>query len=138
MSATEPLRKAIGPTGSWRPRAESLARVLAATRYRTGLDVQRMFSILPPETASGESAFRLAESLTRTPDAANRAALLLDRIPALRFPAVARAAAPLAALGIDAIAGQFVYAQDIAGALSRARRGHACFSFDMLGSGERT
>ncbi len=138
MTGYESLRQAIGATGAWQPRAESLARVLAAGRNPLGLDVQRMFSILPPDRPSGESAFRLAEALPRTPDSTNRAELLLDRVPALHFRALARVASSLAAFGIDAIAGQFVYAQDIAGALSRARRDPERFSFDMLGEGART
>jgi RHH-type proline utilization regulon transcriptional repressor/proline dehydrogenase/delta 1-pyrroline-5-carboxylate dehydrogenase len=132
----EALRQALGPIG-WRPRAQALAAGLAAGR-RPWLDVQRVFSLLPPETAAGEALFRLAEALPRTPDRDNRLALLEERVGR-----AAGAALPLARLGLSAMSGRFVYADTIDAALARARRQAARrpaarFSFDMLGEGART
>jgi RHH-type transcriptional regulator, proline utilization regulon repressor / proline dehydrogenase / delta 1-pyrroline-5-carboxylate dehydrogenase len=107
------------------------------------LDVQRMFGWFPPETPLGESLFRLAEALERTPDRPSRAALLAERLPALRWPALARIALPFASLAMGAVARQFVYAEQIGKAIPRAARAIAGqtrtrFSFDMLGEGART
>jgi RHH-type transcriptional regulator, proline utilization regulon repressor / proline dehydrogenase / delta 1-pyrroline-5-carboxylate dehydrogenase len=139
------LRAALGETGAWRARAESLARTLveATLDSRAPLfDVQRAFAIFPPESPAGESLFRLAEALPRIPDRPSRTAMLADRVPALRgWKAVA--ALPFAGLAMDAIGRQFVYAETIAGALRRAGRDASAgpatrFSFDMLGEGART
>ena len=51
------LRKTLGPVGGWRPRAERLAAELASGR-RPLLDVQRLFSLFPPEKPAGERLFR--------------------------------------------------------------------------------
>ena len=139
MTSIHTLREAIGPVDAWRPRAQSLAHALCAGRHGLSFDLQRVFSLLPPDQQSGEAAFHLAEALPRTPDRGNRAALLQDKVPFLRQRILALAAAPLVRLGIDALAGQFVYAQRIEDALSRAsREKQSCFSFDMLGEGART
>ncbi len=113
-------------------RARSLARALAARRSRLELDVQRAFSLLPPEKPLGEALFRLAEAYPRTPDRANRRALVDEFL---------HRAVPL--LPVDfatgLIARQFVYAETIGAALARARRNaRNSFSFDMLGEGART
>jgi RHH-type proline utilization regulon transcriptional repressor/proline dehydrogenase/delta 1-pyrroline-5-carboxylate dehydrogenase len=105
------------------------------------MDLQRVFALLPPDRPAGEAAFRLAEALPRTPDRASRIALLKEYVPALRAGPLARIALPFADLAIAAVGGQFVYAQDIEGALRRARRDRRSrrgFSFDMLGEGART
>ena len=130
------LREALGPA-PWRAQAEALAARLVAGR-RPWLDVQRVFSLFPPETPAGEALFRLAEALPRTPDRSNRLALLEERLGR-----AAGVALPLAGLGIAAMSGRFVYAGTIQEALARAqrqakRRPAARFSFDMLGEGART
>ena len=86
----------------WEARAGVLAQRLAraAGRAMPLDDVQRVFALLPPDSAAGEALFRLAEALPRTPDAAGRIALLRERIPGLRNPALAGAALPLADLAI--------------------------------------
>jgi RHH-type proline utilization regulon transcriptional repressor/proline dehydrogenase/delta 1-pyrroline-5-carboxylate dehydrogenase len=139
------LRAALGETGSWRARAGALARELVEGTLDSRVplfEVQRAFAIFPPESPAGESLFRLAEALPRIPDRSSRIALLADRVPALRGWRAA-AALPFAALAMNAIGRQFVYAETVAKALRRA--GHdACgrpagrFSFDMLGEGART
>ncbi len=139
------LRAALGETGSWRAQAEALARTLVEGTRASGaplFDVQRAFAIFPPGSPAGESLFRLAEALPRIPDRPSRAAMLADRVPALRGWKAA-AALPFAGLATNAIGRQFVYAETIATALRRAER-DACaqpatrFSFDMLGEGART
>src|SRR6267143_1672120 len=139
------LRAALSETGSWRAQAEALARTLVEGTRASGaplFDVQRAFAIFPPGSPAGESLFRLAEALPRIPDRPSRAAMLADRVPALRGWKAA-AALPFAGLATNAIARQFVYAETIATALRRAER-DACaqpatrFSFDMLGEGART
>src|SRR6266849_971585 len=139
------LRAALGETGSWRAQAEALARPLVEGTRASGaplFDVQRAFAIFPPGSPAGESLFRLAEALPRIPDRPSRAAMLADRVPALRGWKAA-AALPFAGLATNAIGRQFVYAETIATALRRAER-DACalpatrFSFDMLGEGART
>src|SRR5207245_9859575 len=78
----------------------------------------------------------------RSPHRPSRAAMLADRVPALRGWKAA-AALPFAGLATNAIGRQFVYAETIATALRRAER-DACaqpatrFSFDMLWEGART
>jgi RHH-type proline utilization regulon transcriptional repressor/proline dehydrogenase/delta 1-pyrroline-5-carboxylate dehydrogenase len=94
--------------------------------------VQRAFSLFPPDKPLGEALFRLAEAYPRTPDRANRRALVDEFL---------HRAVPL--LPVDfathLVARQFVYAQTIAGALAQARRNaRNSFSFDMLGEGART
>src|SRR5256712_12682610 len=139
------LRAALGETGSWRARAEALARTLveATLDSRAPLfEGQRAFAIFPPGSPAGQSLFRLAEALPRIPDRLSPAAMLADRVPALRGWKAA-AALPFAGLAMNAIGRQFVYAETIATALRRAER-DACaqpatrFSFDMLGEGART
>src|SRR5712691_7083554 len=139
------LRAALGETRSWRAQAEALARELVeATLDSQGtlFDVQRAFAIFPPGSPAGDSLFRLAEALPRIPDRASRIAMLADRVPALRGWKAA-AALPFAALAMNAIGRQFVYAETVAKALRRADH-DACgrpagrFSFDMLGEGART
>jgi RHH-type proline utilization regulon transcriptional repressor/proline dehydrogenase/delta 1-pyrroline-5-carboxylate dehydrogenase len=130
------LREALGPA-TWRAQAEALAARLAAGR-RPWLDVQRVFSLFPPETPAGEALFRLAEALPRTPDRGNRLALLEERLGR-----AAGVALPFAEFGISAMSGRFVYAGTIREALARAqrqakRRPAARFSFDMLGEGARS
>ena len=133
-----------GPGGApppWSGRAGALAQRLARLAGRASPldDIQRVFALLPPDSAAGESLFRLAEALPRTPDAGGRVALLRERVPGLRHRRLAGAALPLAELAIRAIAGRFVYAETIGGALARARRsGLRTGSFDMLGEGART
>jgi len=139
------LRAALGETGSWRAQAEALARTLVEGTLASGaplFDVQRAFAIFPPGSPAGESLFRLAEALPRIPDRPSRAAMLADRVPALRGWKAA-AALPFAGFATNAIGRQFVYAEAIATALRRAER-DACaqpatrFSFDMLGESART
>src|SRR5687768_10693245 len=113
-------------------RARILARALAARRGRLELDVQRAFSLFPPEKPLGEALFRLAEAYPRTVDRANRRALVDEFL---------HRALPL--LPVDfatgVIARQFVYAETIERALARARRNaRNRFSFDMLGEGARS
>src|SRR5712691_8357973 len=136
------LRAALGETGSWRAQAEALARTLVEGTRVSGaplFDVQRAFAIFPPGSPAGESLFRLAEALPRIPDRPSRAAMLADRVPALRGWKAA-AALPFASVAMDAIGRQFVYAETIAAALRRAARARPArrFSFDMLGEGART
>ncbi|HEX6690065.1 MAG TPA: proline dehydrogenase family protein, partial [Burkholderiales bacterium] len=130
-------RLALEPTNGWLPRARALAEQLAAGR-RPWLDVQRVFSVLPPDQPAGEALFRLAEALPRTPDRESRLALLKDRLARLRVAGLAPLALPLARAGLAAVGGQFVYAPTIEAALARALRGEGSFSFDMLGEGART
>ncbi|MEK6246454.1 MAG: proline dehydrogenase family protein, partial [Pseudomonadota bacterium] len=137
------MRTALGPIAPWRSRADELARALAATSGGPILDVQRVFSLLPPDRPAGEAAFRLVEALPRTMDRASRIALLREYVPPLRNLVLARVALPVAGLAIRAIGGQFVYGQRIEDALARAlrtaaREPRARFSFDMLGEGART
>lgn len=113
-------------------RARSLARALAARRGRLELDVQRAFSLFPPEKPLGEALFRLAEAYPRTPDRANRRALVDEFL---------HRALPLLPVdfAMHLVARQFVYAETIGGALASARRNaRNRFSFDMLGEGART
>ena len=139
------LRAALGETRSWRALAEALARELVqATLDSRGplFEVQRAFAIFPPGSPAGDSLFRLAEALPRIPDRPSRIAMLADRVPALRGWKAA-AALPFASAAMNAIGGQFVYAETIAAALRRAERdarGRPAtrFSFDMLGEGART
>src|SRR6266851_9048666 len=136
------LRAALGETGSWRAQAEALARTLVEGTRASGaplFDVQRAFAIFPPGSPAGESLFRLAEALPRIPDRPSRAAMLADRVPALRGWKAA-AALPFAGLAMNAIGRQFVYAEATAKALRRAERDASArrFSFDMLGEGART
>src|SRR6267378_4534629 len=139
------LRAALGETGSWRAQAEALARTLVEGTLASGVplfDVQRAFAIFPPGSPAGESLFRLAEALPRIPDRPSRAAMLADRVPALRGWKAA-AALPFADLATNAIGRQFVYAETVAAALRRAKRDVRAspasrFSFDMLGEGART
>ena len=94
--------------------------------------MQRAFSFFPPEKPLGEALFRLAEAYPRTPDRANRRALVDEFL---------HRAVPLLPVefATGLLARQFVYAQTIGGALSRARRNaRNSFSFDMLGEGART
>jgi RHH-type proline utilization regulon transcriptional repressor/proline dehydrogenase/delta 1-pyrroline-5-carboxylate dehydrogenase len=98
--------------------------------------------MFPIDTPLGESLFRLAEALPRTPDANNQRALLA-RLPGLSVPLAQAAVLPLAQAALGAIAHQFVYGETIEKALSRSRREaaadrHQSFSFDMLGEGART
>ncbi|HWA39093.1 MAG TPA: bifunctional proline dehydrogenase/L-glutamate gamma-semialdehyde dehydrogenase PutA [Burkholderiales bacterium] len=146
MAAYDALKFGMGAPDlplpeSWLPRARSLALALAEGERARGpwLDVQRLFSWLPPDEPLGEGLFRLAEALPRTPDRASRRALLREHVPFLRAPAVAALALPLAEAGLRAVARQFVYAESIEAALAQARddRRHR-FSFDMLGEGART
>ena len=143
MANVQALRAALGPDERWRSRAEELARALAVTSGGPLLDVQRVFSLLPPDRPAGEAAFRLVEALPRTMDRASRIALLREYVPPLRNFGLARVALPVAGLAIRAIGGQFVYGQRIEDALARALRTaargpRARFSFDMLGEGART
>jgi len=139
------LRGRLAPIDVWRPKAEALARELTAAildRPLSLLDVQRWLGVFPMDTPLGESLFRLAEALPRTPDANNQRALLA-RLPGLSMPLAQATARPLAQAAIGAFAQQFVYGETIGGALVRAQReAHAerrqNFSFDMLGEGART
>jgi len=113
-------------------RARILARALAARRGRLELDVQRAFSLFPPEKPLGEALFRLAEAYPRTLDRANRRALVDEFL---------HRAVPLLPVdfGTHLVARQFVYAETIGAALASARRNaRNRFSFDMLGEGART
>ena len=139
------LRAALGPVHAWRGRAEALARELCEAGRPTALalDVQQAFAMFPPDSPSGESLLRLTEALPRTPDRASRLALLRERVPALRARPLADLALPFAHAGINALGGQFVYAQRIDAALQRAQPAARAdarrrFSFDMLGEGART
>ena len=94
--------------------------------------MQHAFALLPPEKPLGAALFRLAEAFPRTPDRANRRALVDEFL----HPAV-----PLGAVrfATGLIARQFVYAQTIEAALTRAARdARHRFSFDMLGEGARS
>jgi len=96
------------------------------------LDVQQAFALFPPEEPLGEALFRLAEAYPRTPDRANRRALVDEFL---------NRAIPLLPVDIGArlVARQFVYAETMERALARARRNaRNRFSFDMLGEGART
>src|SRR5260221_5784385 len=139
------LHAALGETASWRAPAEALAgELVEATVDSRGtlFEVQRAFAIFPPGSPAGDSLFRLAEALPRIPDRPSRIAMLADRVPVLRGWKAA-AALPFASIAMDAIGRQFVYAETIAAALRRGRRGADAppatrFSFDMLGEGART
>ena len=94
--------------------------------------MQQAFALFPPEEPLGEALFRLAEAYPRTPDRANRRALVDEFV---------HRAVPL--LPVDfathLVARQFVYAETIERAMDRARRNSRNrFSFDMLGEGART
>jgi RHH-type proline utilization regulon transcriptional repressor/proline dehydrogenase/delta 1-pyrroline-5-carboxylate dehydrogenase len=94
--------------------------------------VQQAFAWFPPEEPLGEALFRLAEAYPRTPDRANRRALVSEFL---------HRAVPLLPVDFGArlVARQFVYAETIGRALWRARRNaRNGFSFDMLGEGART
>jgi RHH-type proline utilization regulon transcriptional repressor/proline dehydrogenase/delta 1-pyrroline-5-carboxylate dehydrogenase len=94
--------------------------------------VQRAFAWFPPETPLGEALFRLAEAFPRTPDRANRRALVDEFL---------HRALPLlpVELGTRLLARQFVYAESVGHAVAKARRNRRNrFSFDMLGEGART
>src|ERR1035437_3362761 len=143
--AAADLRARLAPLDAWRPRAVALAGVLTAamlTRPLPLLSVQRWLRMFPIDTPLGESLFRLAEALSRTPDAKNQRALLA-RLPGFSMPLVQAAARPLAHAAIGAFAHQFVYGETIGQALSRSHRESSAdrrqsFSFDMLGEGART
>ncbi|HYD55619.1 MAG TPA: bifunctional proline dehydrogenase/L-glutamate gamma-semialdehyde dehydrogenase PutA [Burkholderiales bacterium] len=139
-SAAASLREALGPVAPWRARAVQLTAALARHEARRGLlDIQRLFNLFPPDSATGESLFRLAEALPRTPDAAGGAALLADRVPLLRRGPLARAALVPVRRTLDLVGGQFVFAQTIEDALAAVGRQAALrYSFDMLGEGART
>jgi RHH-type proline utilization regulon transcriptional repressor/proline dehydrogenase/delta 1-pyrroline-5-carboxylate dehydrogenase len=129
----------------WRARAEELARTLsqAATKSAPLFDLQRVFAWCPPDSAAGESLFRLAEALPRTRDRGSRLALVRERIPALRSPPLAAISLPFVAGAMNAVGGQFVYAERIDAALARAGRAarrdaRRRYSFDMLGEGARS
>jgi RHH-type proline utilization regulon transcriptional repressor/proline dehydrogenase/delta 1-pyrroline-5-carboxylate dehydrogenase len=122
-----------------------LARTLsrAATGSAPLIDLQRVFAWCPPDSAAGESLFRLAEALPRTRDRANRLALVRERIPALRSAPLAAMSLPFVAGAMNAVGGQFVYAERIEAALARAGRAASGdsrrrYSFDMLGEGARS
>jgi RHH-type proline utilization regulon transcriptional repressor/proline dehydrogenase/delta 1-pyrroline-5-carboxylate dehydrogenase len=94
--------------------------------------VQQAFALFPPEEPLGEALFRLAEAYPRTPDRANRRALVDEFV---------HRAVPLLPVDFAAhlVARQFVYAETIERAVARARRNpRNRFSFDMLGEGART
>src|SRR5258706_9987536 len=139
------LRAALGEAGSWRARAEALARELVEATLDSRMplfEVQRAFAIFPPGSPAGDSLFRLAEALPRIPDRPSRIAMLADRVPTLRGWKAA-AALPFASVAMDAIGRQFVYAEAVAAALRRGERDARArparrFSFDMLGEGART
>ena len=144
-AAAADLRARLAPLDAWRPSAMALARELTATtlsRPLSLLDVQRWLGVFPIDTPLGETLFRLAEALPRTPDKYNQRALLA-RLPGLSLPFARAAVRPLAQAALGAFAHQFVYAETIASALARARRARSAgrgrsFSFDMLGEGART
>ena len=139
------LRARLAPLDVWRPRAATLARELTRAVLAKPLpllDAQRWLGVFPIGTPLGESLFRLAEALPRTPDAPNQRALL-GRLPGLSSPLARAAARPLAQAALGAFAHQFVYAETIEEALSRSQRESSAnprqrFSFDMLGEGART
>ena len=111
-------------------RAQSLARRLGGRPSWLSLDIQRVFSLVPPDSPQGERLFRLVEAFPRTSDKANRKALAKEYA---RFPQFALQ------LGTNLVGRQFVYAETIADAISRGRRNRRNrFSFDMLGEGART
>jgi RHH-type proline utilization regulon transcriptional repressor/proline dehydrogenase/delta 1-pyrroline-5-carboxylate dehydrogenase len=128
---------------AWRARAEAIAAaLLARAGERAGmLDIQGVFRLLPPDSPAGESLFRLAEALPRTPDRGGRMALLADRVPLLRGRVRAALALPVAELSLAAVAGRFVFAEDIGSALAKSATDASPrnrYSFDMLGEGART
>ena len=113
-------------------RARALARRLVPRRFRLDLDIQRVFSVFPPEEPFGQALFRLVEAFPRTPDRPNRRALVDEFL---------HRAMPL--LPVDfatrLVSRQFVYAATLAEATKRASRNtRNTFSFDMLGEGART
>jgi len=132
------MRERLEPLDAWLPRAQALARELMVGPQPFAFDVQSAFRLLPPDRPSGEAAIRLAESLPRTPDRANRAALLRDRVALLRPAGLATLGEPIANGAIRLVAGHFVFAPNIAAALARAAREGGVYSFDMLGEGART
>src|SRR5258708_12660197 len=78
------LRAALGETGSWRARAGALARELVEGTLDSRVplfEVQRAFAIFPPESPAGESLFRLAEALPRTPARSSPPPILPDPPP---------------------------------------------------------
>jgi len=139
------LRARLAPIDAWRPGAVALGRELTAAvlaRPLSLLDVQRWLGLFPIDTPLGESLFRLAEALPRTPDANSQRALLA-RLPGLSMPFAQAAVRPLAQAALRVFAHQFVYGETIEEALSRSRRDCMAdrrrrFSFDMLGEGART
>ncbi|MGQ0653944.1 MAG: bifunctional proline dehydrogenase/L-glutamate gamma-semialdehyde dehydrogenase PutA [Betaproteobacteria bacterium] len=111
-------------------RARSLARRLAGSRGWLSLDIQRVFSFVPPDSPQGERLFRLVEAFPRTADKANRKALAHEYAPLPQF---------MLQLGAHLVGRQFVYAETIGDAVSRGRRSRRNrFSFDILGEGART
>jgi len=139
------LRESLGSVTPWRPRAEVLAGALALASRKAmpAWDVQRVFSVCPPDSPAGESLFRLVEALPRTPDLAGRVALVQERLSFLRMPALAQLSLPIVGGAIGAVGKQFVYAECIEDALARAgleaaRDARRRYSFDMLGEGART
>jgi len=110
------------------PRARLIARRLLKRGARPLLDIQRVFTWLPPERPAGEALFRLVEALGRTPDRGGRKALAREYLPGVPLA--------LAELGARFVARQFVFAETIGEALRRAGDGR--YSFDMLGEGART
>lgn len=139
------LRAALGSAQPWRARAGEIAHeLLAADRGPAfGLEIQRIYRLLPPDTPAGEALFRLAEALPRTTSRADRLALVAACIPALRSRTLAALALPFLGWGIGAVGRQFVYAERIDAALARAcraarRDAGVRFSFDMLGEGARS
>lgn len=143
--AAADLRARLAPLDAWRPKAVALAGELMTamlSRRMPLLDVQRWLGLFPIDTPLGESLFRLAEALPRTPDAGNQRALLA-RLPGLSMPLAQAAARPLAHAALGVFARQFVYGGTIEEALSRSQRESSApmrqsFSFDMLGEGART
>ncbi len=139
MSCNSPMQTAPLPLDAWMPLARQYARTLLGGKEECALlDVRQVFRIFPPERASGEAAFRLAEALPRIPDQANRTAMLRDQIPFLRTWGTAMFAERVAAFAIHSMSGRFVFAPDISAALVRAARDGGYYSFDMLGEAART
>ena len=111
-------------------RARSLARRLAGSRSWLSLDIQRVFSFIPPDSPQGERLFRLVEAFPRTSDRENRRALAREYAGLPQF---------VLGLGTRLVGRQFVYAETIGDAVSKGRRNRRNrFSFDMLGEGART
>lgn len=130
---------------TWLPRAQALARELAAGSRSSGLrlNVQRMFAMFPPDRPAGEGLFRLAEALPRTIDRAGRISLVMEHVRGLRGPIRAALGLPLAQIGIEAVARQFVFSPNIGQALVQGEKqarqdSRRRYSFDMLGEGART